>query len=119
MQCPKCGSENVWKNGSSRGIKVYKCKGCNKYFNGKPKHYSEAEKDFAVKLYLNNCGVRKTALFVNCAPSTVLEWVKNKAKDIVDLKFDLEGDVIEMDEIFTKIKKNEIRYEYGRLIRVR
>jgi len=117
MKCPKCGESKYWKNGSSRGVKIFKCKCCGKFFSDAEK-FTEEEKEFAIKLYLNNCGVRKTALFVHCAPSTVLEWVKKSASKIQDMSFQIEGDIIEMDEIFTKIKKNEIQYESGRLFRV-
>ena len=113
MECNKCGSEKVKKNGKSLGKQRYQCKECGKtFFDTEPK-YGKAIKRKAILMYLNNVGIRKTALFIGCSRTTVSNWVK-EAKQKLDKKlyefnpnYCEKNDIIELDEIYTFIKKNE------------
>ena len=74
-----CGSCKIKKNGKSLGKQRYRCKECGKtFFDTKPK-FTEELKQKAILMYLNNVGVRKTAMFIGCSRITVTNWVK-KAK---------------------------------------
>lgn len=53
-------------------------------FDTKPK-FSEELKQKAILMYLNNVGVRKTAMFIGCSRTTITNWVK-KAKEKLDKK---------------------------------
>ena len=73
-------------------------------------------------MHLNNVGVRKTAMFIVCIRTTVMNWVK-KAKEKLDkaLKkfepnYSQKTDVIDLDEIYTYIQKNKKEQSYGLLI---
>ena len=73
-------------------------------------------------MYLNNVGVRKTAMFIGCSRTTVTNWVK-KAKEKLDKKlkkfepnYSQETDIIELDEIYTYVQKNKKEQSYGLLI---
>ena len=110
--CKFC-SGAVWKNGTDMGVQRFKCKVCGKYSSDSIPKYSEKDRESAIKFYLNNCGVRKTALFIGCSPGTILNWIRKSAKEIQPCP--INGDIVEMDEIFaqadrriaTTVKKNE------------
>jgi len=50
MQCPRCNSKNIVKNGfkqlKEHRVQKYKCRECNKYFTAQEKfhHLSDAQK---------------------------------------------------------------------------
>jgi len=62
-------------------------------------------------MYLNNCGVRKTALFIGCSRTTVTNWVHDAKGELEKIIKDYEpiysetADIIELDEIYTFIQK--------------
>ena len=74
---------------------------------------TEELKQKAFLMYLNNVGVRKTAMFIGCSRTTVTNWVK-KAKEKLDKKlkkfepnYSQKTDIIELDEIYTYVKKTK------------
>jgi 16S rRNA G966 N2-methylase RsmD len=72
-------------------------------------------------MYLNNVGIRKTALFLGASRTTVLNWIKQKHAILRDLAENFQpdlsenADIIEMDEIYTFVKKNSGRQSFGLL----
>ena len=89
------------------------CAECGKTFSDAEPKYSEETKQKAIQMYLNNAGVRKTALFIGCSRTTVSNWVR-RAKEKLDKKLDEsnpnyseKADIIELDEIYTYIKKTK------------
>ena len=122
LNCPKCGSNKVRKNGKNRGTQRMICSECGKTFPLKPKRISKEIKQKALIMYLNNVGIRKIALIFNISPTSVLRWIKNahkilseKLKEFNPLKTD-KPDIIELDEIYTYVKKRKIKHSYGLLI---
>ena len=113
-KCKRCGGA-VWKNGVDKGVQRYRCKDCGKYSSDSENKYTEKEVEKAIKMYLNNCGIRKTALFIGCSHGTIINWVRKAADRIKAGTYCIEGDTIEMDEIFAQVdrripttfKKNE------------
>ena len=84
--------------------------------------FTEELKQKAFLMYLNNVDVRKTAMFIGCSRTTVTNWVK-KAKEKLDKKlkkfepnYSQKTDIIELDEIYTYVKKNKKEQSYGLLI---
>ncbi len=77
---------------------------------------------------MNNVGIRKSALFISCSPSLIIRWIKelsnnirrnlDKAKDILekDNNKNKISDIIETDEIYTRVKKGQIASPFGLLI---
>lgn len=111
--CPKCHSQSHVKNGFIRGKQRYKCKNCLCNFthgDGRVK-YDNKIRNLAVRMYLNNCGFRRISEILEIPLSTSFGWIK-KAGQIVDdmvreRKEQVEKiEVLEMDELFTFIKKN-------------
>jgi transposase-like protein len=64
-------------------------------------------------LYLNNTGIRISAKIIGCSPSLLVRWVRELANNLrgqlerasTDFPPDTLPDVIEMDKVFTRVKK--------------
>jgi transposase-like protein len=123
-RCTHCGISNYIKHCTQHGYQRYKCKGCNRCFSDKIRKFTFADKERCIQLILNNTGIRKAAIILNCSPSQVLRWIKEFAlklqtglRDTADsLDTNQLPDVIEMDEIYTRVKKGAIEFQYGFLI---
>jgi transposase len=121
MNCRHCGSEKTRKNGSNLGIQRYKCKVCGKTFSEKPPKFDEKTRHQALLMYLNNVGIRKTALFLGASRTTILNWIKQKHAMLQSLAEDFQpdvsesADIIELDEIYTFVKKNSCGQLFGLL----
>ena len=110
--CTHCGSSQFTQNGSCKGVRRYKCKSCMRYFSDKPRKFTYPQKGQAIQMYLNNVGLRKIARFIGCSPPSVIYWIKTLGKKIeAQLKNNANKvasqmpDIIEMDEIYTFVKK--------------
>jgi DNA-directed RNA polymerase subunit RPC12/RpoP len=60
MQCPRCSSTHIRKNGTQRGKQNYICVDCQRQFIDKyePKGYSDEVKQECLKMYTNGMGFR-------------------------------------------------------------
>ena len=121
MKCRHCGSEKTRRNGKNRGIQRYICKDCGRTFSERDPAFSKDTKRQAIFMYLNNVGIRKTALFLGASPTAVVNWIKEKHKILESILREHEpdysetADIIEMDEIYTFIEKNGNGYRFGLL----
>ena len=92
-----------------------------KNLRSKAPKFSEETKRLALLMYLNSVGIRKTALFLEASRTTVLNWIKQKHEILKSLLEDFEpdasetADIIEMDEIYTFVKKNSAGRSFGLL----
>ena len=93
--------------------KRYKCKSCgHNYTTGdKRTFHAEDKKRLVVRMYLNNCGIRRIAHIIKTPLSTVLSWIKKAGKILevmVKERKDNEGkiEILEMDELYRYIKKS-------------
>ena len=113
IECSKCGSEEYVKNGNVRGKQRYICKLCGYNFveiDERIKHDNRT-KNLVIRMYLNNCGIRRISEILEVPVSTVLSWIK-RAGEIVDKMVNERQEtidkieVLEMDELWTFVKKN-------------
>jgi transposase-like protein len=124
MRCTHCGSTQYVKNGSNHGYQRYRCNSCKRSFSDRVRKFTYDHKESFLKYYLNNTGVRKCALFIGCAPSLIVRWTRELAENLRRLAREAESkidskampEIIEMDEIYTRIKKGQIKCQYGLLI---
>jgi len=110
-ECPNCNSGEVVKRGFRAGYQRYVCKSCKKTFS-EHKH-SQEKKDFALFLYMNSNGIRQISKIVKVAPSLVLFWIRKAHERLKELikrrgESNRKLDIIELDEIYTYVKKNLI-----------
>ena len=121
--CTQCGSDRFTKNGSYKGVQRYQCKLCRRYFSEEPRKFTYQQKGQAIQMYLNNVGIRKIARFLHCSSPLVVRWIKVFGKQV---SAQLQNNahkvshqmpaIIEMDEIYTFVKKNSKGQLYGLLI---
>jgi transposase-like protein len=124
IRCTHCGGENFVKNGSYNGSQRYRCKKCNRSFSDKIRKFTFADKEKFLQLILNNTGIRKSALILGCSHTLLIKWLRELSslikQDLSAVSAALEPDklpeVIEMDEIYTRVKKGAIKFQYGLLI---
>jgi len=116
-------SKKCLKSSKFSGIQRYKCKQCKRSFSDKARKFTYSDKERFLDMYLNNVGIRKSAKFMKCSPSMPVRWVRefadNLRKQLQNININTENqlpDIIEMDEIYTRIKKGEIMCRYGLLI---
>ena len=120
-KCRHCGSERiVIKTGHRDGQQKWRCKDCGKFQGEKDRRekYSEKERKMAITLYLEGCGFRRIASILSemfekhFCYQTVILWIKKEAKKIESSNVDAKNEIqiLEMDELYTYIKKsNKIR----------
>jgi len=124
MQCTHCGSTNYAKNGSYKGSQRFIRKDCGRAFSDKARKFSYADKERFLEMYLNNAGVRKAARFMGCSSSLIVRWIRELAGNLKrqletaqdNLEPDKVPEIIEMDEIYTRVKKGAQKCRYGLLI---
>jgi transposase-like protein len=116
--CKKCGNSGFVKNGMMKGKQRYRCKKCGYNFTegDKRERSDKIKKQLVVKMYLNNCGFRRISEILDLPLATVFYWIK-KAGQIVDemVREKKESDaqnmsdieILEMDELYTYVKKNQ------------
>ena len=113
IECPKCASKEISKNGHNRGAQRYVCKSCGVTFSEKPIKFNREVKKQAVEMVLHGVGIRKTARLVKSSPTSVINWLKAAHKLLKAVKAEEKPmekpDIIEFDEIYTYVKKNVSR----------
>lgn len=122
-QCRFCNSKSLVKNGVIRCNQRYKCKLCKKnqlVTDGRIK-YSNKDKAMAVAMYLNNVGFRAIGRIMNIPFQLIHCWIK-KAGALVEKEAEALNkapkkiEILEMDELYTYIKKKNGKHEYGLLL---
>jgi transposase-like protein len=118
-KCTHCGSERFIKYGHVGEQQRFLCKECKRTFGGGV--YPAEKKAFALQMYMNNVGIRKIGFFLGVRHNVVLDWIRtahnNLGKKIARQIKTTSGqpDIIEMDEIYTYVKKNFKEQSYGLL----
>jgi len=123
MICPRCGQEDCVKNGKIRGKQRYKCKHCQcNYTKSFKQGYPIEIKRKAIKYYLDGMGFRRIERLLGVSHVSVMNWVKQLAQKIneqEELKKDKDipkERIIEMDELYTYVKKKRIQHGSGWLL---
>ena len=122
MECRHCGGRRTKKNGSIQGRQRHFCHDCGRTFSGTAPKFTDEDKRRALVMHLNNCGVRKTAMFIGCSRTTVTNWVREAKRNLDKMLEEFEpnysesADIIELDEIYTFIEKNGEGQSFGLLI---
>ncbi len=66
MECPRCASTHIRKNGKQRGKQNYICVKCGRQFinNYEPKGYSQKIKRECLEIYVNGSGFRDRLIHI-------------------------------------------------------
>jgi transposase-like protein len=89
MDCPRCHSTAIFKNGRRKDRQCYKCKQCGRQFLEFYQlwGYSDDVKQLCLKMYLNGMSLREIERVTDIHHTTILHWLrKGKLKDGILLK---------------------------------
>ena len=122
LKCPKCGKEEIWKSGKSKGKQQYQCKSCKRKFITE-KNYSKEFKNKAIAIFYEGNSGRAVGRIMGINKSTVYNWIKKLDEKLQDVNYTEKNtavkteqtEEIEMDELFDyiKAKKKSLRNNVG------
>ena len=107
-KCHHCASSETVKNGSNRECNVTIVRVVVGLFSSNGLRTSHEKKEQALEVYLNSVGIRKITRFLEVSPTSVLNWIKKfslKEESPTKKQSEERQDCIEMDEIYTFVKK--------------
>ena len=112
--CKKCKS-NIWtKNGYMTNKQRYRCKKCGYNYTVGDKRITHelGKKALVVRMYLNNCGIRRIAHILQIPLSTVFLWIKKAGQIVEEMVKERKNsedriEILELDELYTYIKKSQ------------
>lgn len=119
MKCPKCGSEDKVKNGRvNDGFQRYRCKNCGCNYTKEGRGYPKELRLLALRMYLEGIGFRGIGRLLKVSNVTVLNWVKEAGRKLIDLKSDEPKHVhmLEIDEMHSYIQKKTMSSGCGWLL---
>jgi IS1 family transposase/transposase-like protein len=106
-RCPRCGSENLIKNGHNRvGSQQAHCKDCEAYFVLEPKTPHESiTKTTLIKAALERCSLRGLARMFRVACETAANWIEAFIQALPPFRESIKpaqpGDILEVDEAWS------------------
>lgn len=112
MKCIHCNETGVKNGNSKNGSQRYRCKNCNRYWQGSYR-YKASEKHMdenIVTLKKESCGVRSISRILNISMTTVISRVKKISKAITRPFHILQGKEYEVDELRTYIGNKKRLY---------
>lgn len=124
MECRHCGSVKLIKSGIVSGKQRYTCKDCGKTTreNDERVKYSPEKKLRVLKMYLENVGIRSIERLEGVPNPLIIRWIRSSAafisellKSAASVEKPEDVEIIEMDELYSFIKKNETSSTYGLL----
>jgi insertion element IS1 protein InsB len=110
MNCPKCNSNKIRKNGHRRGKQNYQCSNCGRQFieSYAEVGYSKKVKEECLMLYLNGNGFRAIERITKVNHNTVIRWFKQVANQLPDRNHESRIPLVgQLDELQTFIGKKK------------
>ena len=111
MQCPRCNSIYIRKNGKKQGKQNHICVGCGRQFidaYDAPKGYSDDVKRECLEMYVNGLGFRAIERVKGVHHTTVINWVKQVGSFLSDApEYSEIPEVSELDELETFVGKKK------------
>ena len=114
MQCPKCLSEKIVKNGWRRNKQNYLCRNCNRQFINTydSRGYSNEVKKHCLTLYCNGMGFRAIERVTGVCHNTVINWVKQIGSQISQANYEI-PETCQVDELQTFVGSKKTRFGSG------
>lgn len=87
MQCPKCHSTHIRKNGKNKGKQNHICVDCGRQFverDGSTRGYTQHVKQECLKIYVNGMGFGGIERVKGVHHTTVITWVKQVGQLLPD-----------------------------------
>ena len=111
MQCPKCGSFHIRKNGKRGEKQNHICADCGRQFidSYSQRGYEPKVKELCLKMYCNGMGFRQIERCTDVCHNTVINWVKKSAKALPKQPtIETIPEVGELDELQTFVGKKNL-----------
>ena len=111
MQCPKCGSFHIRKNGKRGAKQNHICADCGRQFidSYSQRGYEPKVKELCLKMYCNGMGFRQIERCTDVCHNTVINWVKKSAKALPKQPtIEAIPEVGELDELQTFVGKKNL-----------
>jgi transposase-like protein len=102
MHCRQCDGTDLIKRGRKAGHQRYMCRACGRYCTDSQPKFTAQTKTMAIEMYMNGMGIRAIGRVLAASPAAVQQRLANQGRVQVD-----EPDIIEMDEIYTYVQKND------------
>jgi transposase-like protein len=119
MECKRCGSLRVVKNGKSiHGHQRWQCQECRKTF-GERDHrlIPEEKKQAAIAHYLEGVGLRAIERLVGVSHNSVINWVLKEVENkAIEQAKPGEVEWVEADEMWTYVSKKKRKSGCGGLL---
>jgi transposase-like protein len=107
MQCPRCGSTHIRKNGIKKGKQNNICADCGRQFidvYNPPQGYSDDIKQECLTMYVNGMGFRAIERVKGVHHTTIIYWVKQLGEQLPDAPTESKiPEVGELDELETNV----------------
>jgi len=116
MQCPRCGSTHIRKNGKKQGKQNHICCDCRRQFIDayEPKGYSDEIKRECLEMYVNGMGFRAIERVKKVHHTTVINWVKQVGNFLPSApEYSEIPEVAELDELETFFGSKKPKFGYG------
>ena len=110
MECPRCNSSHVVKNGSVKGVNKHLCRACGFQFTRTtPRGKPLKTKILAVVLYLSGLSLNRIGQLCGVSTQSVLNWIRDYAAEHAERpKPEGQTVILELDELWHYLyKKNK------------
>lgn len=118
MNCPKCKSQDIRKDGKIKSKQRFYCKDCHYHFTVDKKATAvpaQVKRD-ALYLYLEGLGFRSIARFLKVSHVAVYQWIKQFGEKLEPLKSEHQIKIVEIDELHTYVGQKKTIAGYGLLL---
>lgn len=123
--CKHCGSSHKVKDGVVQGKQRYRCKDCGKTYRegDKRERYTNEQRLRVIKWYLEGAGIMSIERMEGVPNPLIIKWIR-KFSSIIRKQLNeavVPDDarsiqILEMDELFTYVKKKKTESTYGLLL---
>ena len=115
IKCKRCQGANYVKRGMVRGLQRYQCKACGCNFTNTPPRGKPPEmKALALMLYaVGNMSFCSIARILGVSDVAVLNWVRDKARQLPEPSLEVETIIITLDEMWHFLKKKLANSGFG------
>ena len=117
MECPKCKSSHVVKNGSVKGIRKHLCRNCGFQFTrSTPRGKPFKTKILAVLLYMSGLSFNRIGVLCGVSAQSVLNWIYKFAAERAERpKPEGQMVILELDELWHFLQKKNTNSGFGQL----
>jgi len=117
MECPKCKSSHVVKNGSVKRIPKHLCRKCGFQFTrSTPKGKPLKTKILAVVLYMSGLSLNRIGKICGVSGQSILNWICTfAAKHAERPKPEGQTVILELDELWHFLQKKDKNSGFGQL----